>query len=101
MAGEVYNLGTRQIYSVQEVVEIIREHVKTPFSVETDTSLVRGCDEPVIAGDISKFQQCSGWKPEISLPTILQDMLEWWRNQLAAGPPCEHRPVEQSAESPA
>jgi len=81
--GDVYNLGGNDIYSVQEVIDTIRVYAKIDFSVEQDPALVRGCDEQVIAGDISKFRQCSGWKTEISLARTLQDMLEWWRDHLA------------------
>lgn len=84
--GDVYNLGASQVYSIQEIIEAIQSCVKVSFSVEKDPTLVRGCDEPIIAGDITKFQCCSGWKPEISLSTTLRNMLDWWRNELAAGP---------------
>ena len=84
VAGDVYNLGTDQIYSIQEVIETIQAHVKVPFSVEKDPALVRGCDEPVIAGDITKFQRCSGWTMEIELARTLHDMLDWWRNRLTS-----------------
>ena len=43
---------------------------------------MRACDEPVIAGDIGKFQKCAGWKPEIELASTIRDMLNWWRNRL-------------------
>ena len=83
-AGEVFNVGARHIYSVQELIEAIRPHSTVNFSVEQDPALVRACDEPVIAGDISKFQACSGWTPEIDLVRTLQDMLDWWRNRLVS-----------------
>jgi nucleoside-diphosphate-sugar epimerase len=83
-AGEVYNLGADRIYSVREVIETIRATVKVPFTIEPDPALLRGCDEPVIAGDIGKFRRCSGWTPEIELAKTLQDMLDWWRNRLAS-----------------
>jgi nucleoside-diphosphate-sugar epimerase len=76
--GEVYNVGGTQIYSVQELIEIIRNRVSTDFRVEQDPELVRACDEPVIAGDVSKFQVCSGWAAEIELFQTVQDMLDWW-----------------------
>jgi GDP-4-dehydro-6-deoxy-D-mannose reductase len=82
-AGGVYNLGANQIYSIQQIIEAIQKEVKQPFVVQEDPLLVRGCDEPVIAGDISKFQQCSGWKPEVSLSQTLEDMLAWWRKELS------------------
>ena len=81
--GDVYNLGGDRIYSIREVIDTIRSQVKTPFSVEQDPALVRGCDEPVIAGDITKFQRCSDWTMEIGLAETLRDMLDWWRNRLA------------------
>lgn len=83
-AGEVYNIGAHQIYSVQDLIETIRRHTTVSFTVEQEQSLMRGCDEPVIAGDINKFQSCSGWNSEIDLVMTLQDMLDWWRSRLAS-----------------
>jgi len=80
--GEVYNLGAENIYSIQEVIETIRDHAKATFSIKQDLELLRGCDEPVIAGDIGKFRRCSGWRPEIALARTLRDMLDWWRDRL-------------------
>jgi len=84
--GEVYNVGATQIYSVREVIDIIRARARTPFDIEQDPELVRAYDEPVIAGDISKFQQCSGWAPQISLTTTVEEMLDWWRKRLGDVP---------------
>jgi GDP-4-dehydro-6-deoxy-D-mannose reductase len=83
-AGEVYNVGANQIYSVQELIDAIREHSRANFRVEQDATLMRGCDEPVIAGDTTKFRACSGWAPEVDLIGTLQDMLDWWRNRLVS-----------------
>ena len=91
--GEVYNVGTHQIYSVQELIDTIRSLTTVSFEVEQDPALMRGCDEPVIAGDITRFQGCTGWKPQYELPGTIQQMLEWWRRRLAAAPV----PVCQSA----
>ena len=80
--GDVYNLGATKIYAIQDVIESIQAKVSVPFTVETDQALVRGCDEPVIAGNISKFQQRTGWEPEVDLADTIQDMLDWWRVRL-------------------
>lgn len=80
--GEVYNVGATQIYSVQEVIDAIRTLVKTGFSIEQERALIRTCDEPVIAGDISRFRECSGWVTEIELVRTLEEMLDWWRSRL-------------------
>jgi GDP-4-dehydro-6-deoxy-D-mannose reductase len=80
--GEVYNLGATKIYAIQDVIETIQSKVRVPFTLETDPALVRGCDEPVIAGNISKFQARTGWAPQIDLSATLEDMLNWWRDRL-------------------
>ncbi len=80
--GEVYNLGGDDVYSVQEVIEAIRVQVTVPFKVEQRPELMRSCDEPVTAGDNTKFRTCCSWEPQIRLAITLRDMLDWWRIQL-------------------
>lgn len=81
--GEVYNVGAEYIYSVQEVIDAIRKQVRVDFEIEQDPALMRPSDEPVIAGDTTKFRKRCNWKPEIALTTTLTDMLEWWRIRLS------------------
>ena len=82
-AGEVYNLGGDDVYSVQEVLDAIRAQVAFDFEVEQQPELMRSCDELVTAGDNAKFRSCCDWTPKIHLTTTLRDMLEWWRARLA------------------
>jgi GDP-4-dehydro-6-deoxy-D-mannose reductase len=96
-AGEVYNVGANQIFAVEEIIETIRTHSIAKFTVEQDPTLMRGCDEPVIAGDTTKFRSCSGWTQEIDLVGTLRDMLDWWRNRLALG--AERQQWSSSAEA--
>ncbi len=81
--GEVYNVGSSNIYSGQELVDAIRPFIKVPLTLEQDPALLRTCDERVIAGDTRKFQRCCGWEPEIGLNQTISDMIEWWRIHLA------------------
>jgi GDP-4-dehydro-6-deoxy-D-mannose reductase len=80
--GEVYNVGGREIYAVQEIVDRIRASVSVEFDLDQDPVLMRGCDEPVIAGDVTKFQTRTGWAPTVPLSQTIQDMIEWWRRAL-------------------
>ena len=82
-AGEVYNLGGDDVFSVQEVIDAIRTQVAFDFEVEQQPELMRSCDEPVTAGDNAKFRSRCNWTPKIHLTTTLCDMLEWWRARLA------------------
>ena len=83
-AGEVYNVGGDQLYTAQEVIDAIRPCVRAEFRVEQSPALMRACDEPVIAGNICKFRQASGWSAEVGLSQTLDDMLAWWRERLAS-----------------
>jgi GDP-4-dehydro-6-deoxy-D-mannose reductase len=89
IAGEVYNLGADKIYSVEEIIGEIRSQLGIKFAIEREATLVRTCDELVIAGDISKFRGCCSWEPEIDLATTLRDMLAWWRLELASSVPSQ------------
>jgi GDP-4-dehydro-6-deoxy-D-mannose reductase len=82
--GEVYNVGAADTYSVQELIDAIRAKVRVPFEIQQDPALMRVSDEPVIAGDTTKFRTRCSWNPEIPLSITLDDMLEWWRVRLAA-----------------
>jgi nucleoside-diphosphate-sugar epimerase len=84
--GDVYNLGGDKIYSVDEIIEGIQAGTRMSFRIEQDPALVRHCDEPVIAGDTSKFRSCTGWMPEIDLSRTIADMLDWWRQRLSQPP---------------
>jgi len=81
--GEVYNVGAEYVYAVREIIEVIRKHVSVTFEIQQDPALMRPSDEPVIAGDTTKFRNRCNWKPEIILTTTLAEMLEWWRVRLA------------------
>jgi GDP-4-dehydro-6-deoxy-D-mannose reductase len=82
-AGEVYNVGGENCYSVSEVIEAIATQFKLKFAVEQSPELSRSFDEPVISGDNSKFRACCYWQPKITLTQTLQDMYEWWRDRFA------------------
>jgi GDP-4-dehydro-6-deoxy-D-mannose reductase len=86
-AGDVYNLGGDNVFSVHEIIDTIRAMVRVEFCIQQDPALMRPCDEPVIAGDTSKIRSCTGWKPELDLAETLHDMLSWWRDRLAGARP--------------
>ena len=98
--GDVYNVGGTQTFSVQEMIDAIAAEVNVPFSVEQDPALMRRSDEPVIAGDITKFHNCSNWAAEIDLTHTLRDMLNWWRSRLAEKSPVHSVAREDGLQNP-
>jgi GDP-4-dehydro-6-deoxy-D-mannose reductase len=89
--GDVYNVGASNVYSVQELIEAIRHYSDANFDIEQDPVLVRKSDEPVIAGDTTKFQTLTGWRPEIDLMCTVREMLTWWRKRLQAEVPAHSK----------
>lgn len=98
--GDVYNVGSNRIYSVSELIERIQKLSNAAFEVQQAASLIRGCDEPVIAGNTEKFQRCTGWKQEVDLSGTLQEMLDWWRNRLTSSANRENLQLVESAVHP-
>ncbi|MBT3352138.1 MAG: GDP-mannose 4,6 dehydratase, partial [Nitrospinaceae bacterium] len=43
---------------------------------------MRPSDVQILLGDVSKFQNTTGWKPEIPFEQTLQDILDYWRERL-------------------
>ena len=77
--GEVYNICGDNVYSMQSIVEILRNKINFYFETDLDKNLVRPNDEPIIYGDSSKFRRETGWKEKIPLEKTLEDMLDYWR----------------------
>jgi GDP-4-dehydro-6-deoxy-D-mannose reductase len=50
---------------------------------ETDESLLRPDDVPVLRGDHTKLTDATGWEPNIPLAQTLADLLDDWRARLA------------------
>ena len=80
--GETYNLSGETVYSMQEIVDMLRTLVRFEFSVTQDRALMRPTDEPIIYGSTEKFKQETGWKQEIPFRDTLRDMLDYWRTVL-------------------
>jgi GDP-4-dehydro-6-deoxy-D-mannose reductase len=80
--GEVYNLSGEIVYSMEGIINYLKEMVDFNFDIKQDSRLMRPTDEPVIYGDSSKIKNDTGWKQEILLSKTLKDMLNYWREIL-------------------
>lgn len=82
--GEVYNVCSGRDVAVQELAEILLSSAARPMRFETDESLLRPVDVPVLRGDHTKLTDATGWEPNIPLTQTLSDLLDDWRARLAA-----------------
>lgn len=83
--GEVYNLASGKPRVVRDLLDILLSHVDLKIQIEKDPDRYRPVDVPVVYGNSDKFRQRTGWAPQIAFEQTLQDVLTYWRQQVAQG----------------
>jgi GDP-4-dehydro-6-deoxy-D-mannose reductase len=63
---------------MSEVATLLLELAGADLRLETDPSLVRPVDVPVLRGDARRLHDATGWQPVIPLATTLADVLASW-----------------------
>lgn len=81
IAGEVYNISSSCIYRMRDIVGMIEKQIGQKFKLTIDDALLRPTDEKVIAGDVTKIREHTGWKQEIPMEQTIADMLDYWRTK--------------------
>jgi len=83
-SGAYYNIGGDHVASVREMLDTLLSFSKVKnISVETDPERLRPIDADLQVPNISKFQDHTGWKPEIPFEKTMGDLLEYWRERVA------------------
>ncbi|MCJ7735925.1 MAG: GDP-mannose 4,6-dehydratase [Anaerolineae bacterium] len=83
--GEVYNLASGRPRVVRDLLDMLLSHVDVGIRIEKDPGRYRPVDVPVVYGSFDKFRQKTGWAPQITFEQTLQDVLDYWRLQVAQG----------------
>ncbi len=81
--GTVYNLGSGEAHSIEDVLHTLLELSTAAIQVEMEPALMRPSDIPISVCNSSRFRADTGWKPEYSLRESLQAVLDYWRTQVA------------------
>ena len=81
-AGEVYNIGGIQTMTVGEMLEMLKSMASVKIEHEVDPALLRPSDVTLQIPDISKFQNATGWTPEIPVDKTMADLLNYHRNRV-------------------
>jgi GDP-4-dehydro-6-deoxy-D-mannose reductase len=84
--GEVYNVGSGQSHSIQELLDSLLAMSRVPIEVQPDPARMRPSEVPEMIGDVSRLQTRTGWQPEIPFEQSLKDILDYWRAETAAQP---------------
>ncbi len=83
--GEVYNVCSGVDLAVQDLADQLLALATVPLRFETDPSLLRPVELPVLRGSHDRLTAATGWTPEISMAQTLADLLEDWRARVTAG----------------
>ena len=81
-AGEVYNLGAEQAYSIREVLDMLLAVSQVEIEVVPDPARLRPSDVPVVVSDCGKFRQQTGWRATVALRESLLEVLNYWRERI-------------------
>lgn len=86
-AGATYNVCSGESLRLGHALESLIAMTGVGISVETDPSLLRPVDVPVLIGDNSRLKEDTGWSRETGVDRMLGDLYEWWldRARISAG----------------
>ncbi len=84
--GTYYNIGGAFSCTVGEMLaHLLSISTRNDIKVETDASRLRPLDADLQVPDTTKFQQHTGWKPQIPFEKTMQDLLDYWRDRVKSG----------------
>jgi GDPmannose 4,6-dehydratase len=87
VAGEYYNIGGTYTCLVKDTLNtlISMSSMKDKIRVEEDPERLRPIDADLQVPDCRKFEEHTGWKPEISYERTMEDLLNYWRARVNKG----------------
>lgn len=82
--GEYYNIGGTYSLEIGELLNylISLSSIKSDLIIKIDQSRLRPIDADLQVPDTKKFQNHTGWKPEISFEKTMLDLLNYWRQKV-------------------
>lgn len=87
IGGEYYNIGGAYTCKVGDMLEylISLSPMKSQIKIEVDPERLRPIDADLQIPDTSKFEEHTGWKPQISFEQTMSDLLNYWRFRVNRG----------------
>jgi GDP-mannose 4,6-dehydratase len=89
IAGEYYNIGGTFTCTIGDVLKtlISMSSVGNSISVEVDPDRLRPIDADLQVPNTGKFFRHTGWQPKIAYEQTMEDLLNYWRERIAANGP--------------
>jgi GDP-4-dehydro-6-deoxy-D-mannose reductase len=73
--GEVYNVASGKGVDVGTVAQRVLALVGVDAILSQDAKLVRPAEVPVLIGDATKLRRATGWSPQFTLDSIIEDLI--------------------------
>jgi len=80
--GEVYNVAGNHTCTVKEMLQCLLSMTDIKPNIVVDPKLCRPSDVTLQVPDTMKFRKATGWVPKIPIRETLQDILDYWRQQV-------------------
>ncbi len=86
IGGEYYNIGGEYTCEIGEMLDyLISQSTVKDIKVEVDEDRLRPIDADLQVPDTTKFREHTGWKPEYTFKQTMNDLLDYWRNEIKKG----------------
>ena len=82
--GSVYNIGSGQAHSVQELLDILLHQSDKAIEIMVDPGRLRPVEVPIIVCDPTKVRVSTGWQPNYTFEQTLSDVLDDWRERITS-----------------
>ncbi len=76
--GEAYNVCRGEARRIGDLLDLMLARASRPISVEVDDARLRPVELPRLVGNPARLRAL-GWEPRVSLETMLDDLLAYWR----------------------
>jgi GDP-D-mannose dehydratase len=83
--GEVYNIGGEQVFTIGEILEMLKGMARIPITHAVDPARLRPSDVTLQIPDVGKFRRTTGWAPRIAPEQTLGDLLDYHRGRTHIG----------------
>ena len=86
IAGEYYNIGGEYTCEIGEMLNyLVSQSTVKDIKIEVDSNRLRPIDADLQVPDTTKFREHTGWEPEYTFEQTMDDLLDYWRNEIKKG----------------
>ena len=86
IGGEYYNIGGEYTCKIGDMLNyLISQSTRDDITIEVDKDRLRPIDADLQVPNTEKFRNHTGWKPKYTFEETMNDLLEYWRDQVKSG----------------